>query len=187
MSDEVREDDHEPEIESPPVPSDEVAAALCARFEGSVFCESHGQPVVYLDAKHWADAAQYLRDEERFTMCVDITAVDHLSTGVRGTPSTVVAERFEMVANFLSHSRNRRVRLMTQLGADNPTVASLTSIYPGCNFPERETFDLLGIVFEGHPDLVRILMPEEWVGHPLRKDYAPARVPVTFKGDPSPR
>ena len=187
MSDEVREADHEPEIDSQPVPSDEVAAALCARFDGSVFCESHGQSVVYLDAQHWAPAAQYLRDHERFTMCVDITAVDHLTTGVRSTPDGVVAQRFEMVANFLSHVRNRRIRLMTQLEATTPTIASLTPIYPGCNFPERETFDLLGIDFVGHPELTRIQMPEEWEGHPLRKDYAPARVPVTFKGDPSPR
>lgn len=187
MSDEVREDDHEPEIEAPPVPSDEVAAALCARFEGSVFSDSHNQPVVYIETKHWAPAAQYLRDEERFTMCVDITAVDHLTTAVRSTPAAVHAQRFEVVANFLSHARNRRIRLITQLSLDDATIASLTPMYPGCNFPEREVFDLLGIVFEGHPDLTRIQMPEEWEGHPLRKDYAPARVPVTFKGDPSPR
>ena len=187
MSDEVREEDHEPEIETPPVPSDEVAAALCARFDGSIFFESHGQPVVYLEARHWAPAAQYLRDEERFTMCVDITAIDHLTTAVRSTPGGVDAQRFEVVANFLSHARNRRIRLITQLSADAPTIASITPIYAGCNFPERETFDLLGITFEGHPELIRIQMPDEWEGHPLRKDYAPARVPVTFKGDPSPR
>ena len=71
--------------------------------------------------------------------------------------------------------------------ADDTTIASITPIYPGVDFAEREIFDLYGIDFAGHPDLTRILMPDDWVGHPLRKDDAPARVPVTFKGDPGPR
>jgi len=93
----------------------------------------------------------------------------------------------EIVANFLSHPRNRRIRLIAQVPADDTTIASITPIYPGVDFAERETFDLYGIDFPGHPELTRILMPDDWVGHPLRKDDAPARVPVTFKGDPGPR
>lgn len=172
---------------APAPPSDEVAAAVLARFPGAVFHESHGQPVVYVDRAQWLDVARFLRDEQRFTMCVDVTAVDHLLDGERHRPAGVVVERFEVVANFLSHARNRRLRVICELPADAPTVASLTEVYPGTNFPEREAYDLFGIEFEGHPDLTRILMPDDWSGHPLRKDYAPARVPVTFKGDPSPR
>ena len=79
------------------------------------------------------------------------------------------------------------MRVIAQVPADDPSIPSLTGVYLGANFPEREAFDMFGVDFTGHPDMTRILMPDDWVGHPLRKDNAPARVPVTFKGDPSPR
>jgi NADH:ubiquinone oxidoreductase subunit C len=181
---EVHEDDAAPE---PPVPSDEVAAALVAQFPDGVFVESHGQPVVHVPREQWHDVAAFLRDEQQFTQCVDVTAVDHLVSPARATPDGVTAERFEVVANFLSHVRNRRVRVIAQVPVDDPTIASTTDLYPGVDFAEREVYDLFGIEFTGHPELARILMPDDWVGYPLRKDDAPARVPVTFKGDPSPR
>ena len=184
----AREDVHEPETpDVPAVPDDEVAAALVARFQGAVFARSHGQPVVYVDRSVFAEVAQFLRDEQQFTMCVDVTATDHLLDGERYTPVGAAAERFEVVANYLSHVRNRRVRVICAVPESDASVPSLTSVYPGANFPERETFDLYGIEFSGHPDLTRILMPDDWDGHPLRKDYPSARVPVTFKGDPHPR
>ena len=117
----------------------------------------------------------------------DVTVVDHLLDGVRAVVVGVQPERYEVVANYLSHARNRRVRVITQVPADDPQLPSLVDVYPGANFPEREVFDMYGIEFTGHPDMTRILMPDDWIGHPLRKDNAPARVPVTFKGDPSPR
>src|ERR1700675_1550983 len=101
--DEPREDEHKPE---PPPVGDEVAAALLARFEGSVFHLSHGQPVVYLDRTLWAEAATFLRDEQQFTMLLDVTAVDHLLDIERLEISGVVPERYEVVANYLSHPRN---------------------------------------------------------------------------------
>lgn len=184
--DNAREEDHEPEA-GVTAPADEVAAAVLGQFPGSVFVESHGQSVVYVDRAQFAEVAQYLRDEQQFTMCVDVTATDYLLTGLRYRPDGVTLERFEVVANYLSHVRNRRIRVICQVAAEDPTVPSLTGVYMGANFPERETFDLYGISFDGHPDLVRILMPDDWHGHPLRKDDAPGRVPVTFKGDPNPR
>ena len=185
---EAREEVHEDEaVHEPPVPSDEVAAALVAQFPDGVFTESHGQPVVYVPREQWHDVAAFLRDEQQFTQCVDIAGVDQLVAPARAIPAGVTPERFEVVANFLSHARNRRIRLIAQLPGDDPTIASITDLYPGVNFAERETYDLFGVEFTGHPDLTRILMPDDWLGHPLRKDDSPARVPVTFKGDPSPR
>ena len=186
----AREQDHElgavPD-EAPVVPSDEVAAALLVQFPDGVFFESHGQPVVHLPREHWHDVAAFLRDEQQFTQCVDVAAVDHAVAPTRATPPAVNAERFEVVANFLSHARNRRIRVIAQVPFEEPSIASITDLYPGVNFAERETYDLFGVEFTGHPDLTRILMPDDWLGHPLRKDDSPARVPVTFKGAPSQR
>jgi NADH:ubiquinone oxidoreductase subunit C len=181
----AREEDHE--VEAPAVPSDEVAATVVERFPGTVFVESHGQPVVHVQRDAWHDVAAFLRDEQQFLQCVDVTGVDQLVAAARAVPDGVTAARYEVVANFLSHARNRRIRVIAQVPADEPSVASLADLYPGLNFAEREVYDLFGIEFTGHPDLTRILMPDDWIGYPLRKDDAPARVPVTFKGDPSPR
>jgi NADH:ubiquinone oxidoreductase subunit C len=182
---EPREETHEPAV-GPAPPDDEVAAALLERFEDAVFVSSHGQPVVHLDRSRWRDAASFLRDEQQFEMGMDVTAVDHLTAVDRARPPGVRTERFEVVGNFLSHARHRRVRLICQVPEADPEVASLTPVYPGLNFAEREVYDMFGISFVDHPDLTRILMPDDWVGHPLRKDDAPARVPVTFKEDPRP-
>ncbi len=170
-----------------PAPDDDVAAALIERFPDVLFFRSHTQPVLHVPRGRWHDVAQSLRDDESFDQCVDVIAVDHLVDPARLVAPGVDPERFEVVTNFLSHTRNRRIRCIAQVPADDPVIASLVDLYPGLSFPERETYDLFGIRFEGHPDLTRILMPDDWIGHPLRKDDAPARVPVTFKEDPSPR
>ena len=116
-----------------------------------------------------------------FTMCVDLTAVDYLLHGGRSVPSDVVAQRFEVVVNLLSISKRERVRVRLQV-AEGESVPSLFDIHPSTEAMEREVFDMFGIVFDGHPDLTRILMPEDWEGHPLRKDYSQGRIPVQFKG-----
>ena len=178
-----REDLHELE----PPPADDVAAAVVSRFEGARFVESHGQPVVYVPRDRWHEVLGSLRDDERFTQCLDVTAVDHLVDVERIVPPGVAGERFEVVANLLSHPRNRRIRVICEVPADDAAVDSIVDVFPGMAFAEREVFDLFGVTFTGHRDLTRILMPDDWVGYPLRKDDAPARVPVTFKEDPSPR
>lgn len=122
-----------------------------------------------------------------FEMASDLCGVDYLTFPTRSLPDGVVGERFEVVVNLLSMSKRQRVRLRVQVPEADPTVDSLFELYPGTEAMEREAFDLLGIHFTGHPDLSRILLPEEWEGHPLRKDYGIGRVPVQFKSTPGPR
>ena len=81
----------------------------------------------------------------------------------------------------------QRVRIRVQVPESDPTSTAITDIYPGTDAMEREAYDMLGIVFADHPDMTRILMPEDWEGHPLRKDYGVGRVPVQFKEAPGPR
>lgn len=122
-----------------------------------------------------------------FEMLADLCAVDYLSHPGRDLPPGVEPERFEVVVNLLSLSQRRRVRVRVQVPEADPAVPSVVDLYPGADAMEREAFDLMGIRFAGHPDLTRILMPEDWEGHPLRKDYGVGRVPVQFKGAPGPR
>jgi NADH-quinone oxidoreductase subunit C len=132
------------------------------------------------------DLVAALRDDG-FEMCADLCAVDYLTHASRALPDGVVGERFEVVVNLLSLSRKQRARIRVQVPERDPEVASLFDIYPGTEAMEREAFDMFGVLFSNHPDLTRILMPEEWEGHPLRKDYDVGRVPVQFKAAPGPR
>ena len=100
--------------------------------------------------------------DEGYEMMVDLTAVDWFR---KKEP------RFEVIVNLLSLSKNLRKTIKVQVQDDTLTIPSITDIYPGANFYEREVFDMFGIIFENHPELTRILMPDDWVGHPLRKDY----------------
>lgn len=122
-----------------------------------------------------------------FELCADLCAVDYLTHPGRNLPEGVQPERFEVVVNLLSMSKRQRVRIRVQVPKHDCAVDSLFSVYPGTEALEREAFDLFGVLFTDHPDLTRILMPEEWEGHPLRKDYGIGRVPVQFKEAPGPR
>jgi NADH-quinone oxidoreductase subunit C len=125
--------------------------------------------------------------DQGFELCADLCAVDYLGHPGRSLPEGVTPERFEVVVNLLSLSQARRARVRVQVPEPDPSVPTLFDLYPGVEAMEREAFDLFGVVFEGHPDLTRILLPEEWEGHPLRKDYGVGRVPVQFKEAPGPR
>lgn len=144
------------------------------------------------DAAFFPTPDQYLGlatalKDDGFEMCVDVCGVDYLEHHERYVPAGIVPTRFEVVTNFLSLSRKLRARVRVQAGTSSPRVDSLFHVYPGTEAAERETFDMFGILFDGHPDLTRILMPEEWEGHPLRKDYGVGHVPVQFKEAPGPR
>ena len=136
--------------------------------------------------EQYLDVVGSLRDGG-FETCADLCAVDYLTHPGRTLPDGVAAERFEVVVNLLSLSQVRRVRVRLQVPADDAVAPTLFDLYPGTEAMEREAYDLFGIVFTGHPDMTRILMPEDWEGHPLRKDYGVGRVPVQFKQAPGPR
>ena len=110
-----------------------------------------------------------------FEMMVDLTVVDWFR---KKEP------RFEVVIQFLSTSQNMRKTVKVFVNDEDLTLSSITEIYPSANFYEREAFDMFGIIFENHPDLTRILMPDDWEGHPLRKNYGSGRIPVQFKNAP---
>jgi NADH-quinone oxidoreductase subunit C len=154
-----------------PLPDHPALRSLFESFEAVSWVRSLGQEVARVPPESWADFALAAKDAG-FEMCVDVTVVDWM----RERP-----ERFEIVANLLSMEHKLRLRVTTTAGRIDPSVASLVPIWPGANFAEREAYDMFGVIFEGHPDLTRILMPDEWEGHPLRKDFGVGSVPVQFK------
>ncbi len=153
---------------------------------GAPLTRSRGQDVIHPSRETYVEVVQALRDDG-FEMCIDVTAVDYLVDPARDLPDGMTPERFEIVVNLLSIEQRRRIRLRVQVPASDPIVPSLFDLYPGTEAMEREVYDMFGIRFDGHPDLTRILMPEEWEGHPLRKDYPIGRVPVQFKHPPATR
>ncbi|MGD2100860.1 MAG: NADH-quinone oxidoreductase subunit C [Acidimicrobiia bacterium] len=148
-----------------------ILSQLAEAFESVTWEESHGQSVVRVPAEEWGVFGQAAK-EAGFEVCSDVTAVDWLRSR---------SERYEVVANLVSMRHRVRLRMITTVGREDPTITSLTPIWPGAGFAEREVYDMFGITFEGHPDLTRILMPDDWEGHPLRKDYGVGMVPVQFK------
>jgi NADH-quinone oxidoreductase subunit C len=141
----------------------EVARLLAANAEAiSAAKYDRDELTVWVDRAFIREAVALLRDdaELRYNFFADLTCVDWHPT----------IPRFEVCYHLLSIPRKARVRLKVRLAEDEP-IESITSVWPSADFYEREVFDLFGIRFVGHPNLKRILMPEDWEGHPLRKDY----------------
>lgn len=175
----VTQDEVEEAIEEtavPDLPADPILAELAGSFATVEFTSF--QPMV----GPRQDTATVPRDDllefiqavkdAGFETFIDLCAVDHLNR----------VPRYDIVVNVLSMQHAQRLLVKVGIPGDQPSVASITPIYTGANFYEREAWDLFGIVFEGHTDLTRILLPDEWEGHPLRKNYSVGAVPVQFKG-----
>ncbi len=166
---------------------DVVEAAGPELAYGCPVTYANEQRVIHPSREQWLQVASDLF-RDGWNMCVDVTAVDYLTfQGRRSLPAGVTPERYELVASFISHERRNRIRARVQVPESDPTIDSLYSTFPGTDTLEREVYDLMGIVFENHPDLSRIMMPEHWEGHPLRKDFATGTIPVQFKGSPASR
>jgi NADH-quinone oxidoreductase subunit C len=151
-------------------------------MHGCPMTDSNGQTVLHPSRQQYVGVVRALLDEG-YEMCVDVTAVDYLLMPERAMPDGLTAERFEVVVNLLSLSARRRIRLRVQVPQGDPSIETLFDLHPGSEAMEREVFDMFGITFTNHPDLTRILMPEDWEGYPLRKDYDTGAIPVQFSGD----
>lgn len=123
--------------------------------------ENIDMPVIVVDSKHILDVIKTLYEEFNFKMLVDLTAVDWLNKRDK---------RFEVVYHLRNLDENKRIRVKIQVD-ENEEVDSITSIYKGANWLEREVYDMFGIKFKNHPNLERILLWDEFPGHPLRKDF----------------
>ena len=151
-------------------------------MHGCPMTESFGQTVLHPTREQYVGVVRALLDDG-YEMCVDVTAADYLLSPRRNLPEGIEPERFEVVVNLLSFSLRQRIRIRVQVPADDPFIESLFDLHPGTEAMEREVYDMFGISFENHPDLTRILMPEDWEGHPLRKDYDTGAIPVQFSTD----
>jgi NADH-quinone oxidoreductase subunit C len=135
-----------------------------------------GELTLYVRSESIIDVLTVLRNDPklRFEMCASLSGVDYLDDPT--------GRRLHVVYHLLSMTFRRRIRLEVSVTAENPHVPSATEVYPTANWQEREAWDFFGIVFDGHPGLTRIEMPDDWPGHPQRKDYPLGGVPVEYKG-----
>ncbi|WP_018252580.1 NADH-quinone oxidoreductase subunit C [Salinispora mooreana] len=134
-----------------------------------------GELTLHIRSERIAEVCQVMRDDLslRFELCSSVSAVDYLGADTR---------RLHVVYQLTSMTYRRQVRLEAAVSAEEPHLPSVTSIYPTADWQEREAYDMFGVIFDGHPGLTRILMPDDWEGHPQRKDYPLGGVPVEYKG-----
>ena len=157
---------------------DEMGAALAERGVGGAVEQitiDRGEITFYVDRDRVLDLCRTLRDDDalRFELCSSVSGVDY---------GADVVWRLHVVYQLLSMTYRRRIRLEVSLDVDDAHVPSVVEVYPTADWHERETWDMFGVVFDGHPALTRILMPDDWDGHPQRKDYPLGGIPVEYKG-----
>jgi NADH-quinone oxidoreductase subunit C len=158
---------------------DDVYDALAEAFPGlddaiEKVIVDRGELTLHIVPEKVAEICQVMRDDEslRFELCSSVSAVDYLGSDDR---------RLHVIYQLTSMTFRRRVRLEVAVEADGH-VPSVTAVYPTSDWQEREAYDMFGVIFDGHPNLTRILMPDDWEGHPQRKDYPLGGVPVEYKG-----
>jgi NADH-quinone oxidoreductase subunit C len=154
-----------PPKEAPPKPEpleNDLVRRYKTRFGDALreAWQDRKQAILVVDGARLDEIAKFTRDDEQFNLLSDLTAVDWPKR----------EKRFDLVLNLYSFKKNERLRLKVFLG-DGERVPSVSSVWPTANWLEREVYDMFGIVFDGHPNLKRILLPDEWQGFPLRKDY----------------
>ncbi|MGC5031576.1 NADH-quinone oxidoreductase subunit C [Micromonospora sp. DT229] len=134
-----------------------------------------GELTLHIRPERIAEVCQVMRDDPalRFELCSSVSGVDYLGADAR---------RLHVVYLLTSMTYRRRVRLEVAVSAEEPHLPSVTAVYPTADWQEREAYDMFGVIFDGHPALTRILMPDDWEGHPQRKDYPLGGVPVEYKG-----
>jgi NADH-quinone oxidoreductase subunit C len=148
---------------SPPLPATEIGERIRSRFGEDVLEASDAldQAVVRITPERYRDLIQSLRDDSAFA-CDFLDFVGGVDRGEEG---------FDVVVQVYSTTRHHQVRVKLAAPAEDPVVPSISDLYPGANWHERETWELFGIRFDGHPQLVKLLLPEQFEGHPLRKDF----------------
>lgn len=152
----------------------DIVEVIKEKFSDAIASSStdRGESTVVVDPSKWPSVAKWLASDSGFSFLSDLCGVDRLGS----------SPRFEIVYSLTDMGNPRRLRIRVPVpDGEPPKMKSVTEIWPTSNWMEREAFDMFGIVFDGHPDLTRILMPDEWEGHPLRKDYAVGKVPVEYK------
>jgi len=136
-----------------------------------------GELTLHIKRVRLMEVALILRDKLLFEMCLGVSGAHYPADENR---------ELHAVYHQLSMTKNQRIRLEVSVPDSDPHLASLVEVWAGCNWNERETFDMFGIIFDGHPGLTRILMPDDWRGHPQRKDYALGGISVEYKGAETP-
>ncbi len=158
---------------------DELVDALAATYPAfgqavTKIVVDRGELTLNVEREHLLNIASALRNDPslRFELCSSVSGVDYLGS----------ARRLRSVYHLTSMTFRRRVRLEVAVTAEDPHVPSVTALYPTADWQERETYDMFGIIYDGHPALTRILMPDDWDGFPQRKDYPLGGIPVQYKG-----
>jgi NADH-quinone oxidoreductase subunit C len=179
-----------------PLSLEVLEARLAERFDGLSFDLQHGELTVFAQPGQLVDLLTFCRDDEQLSceMLSDLSGVhwptgDHVverQVSTTGWPEYRVSrDRGVIEVDYVLRSVTRNHRLRVTVGTDDtePRLPSVVGVYPTANFHEREVYDFFGVEFEGHPNLQRILMPDDWLGHPHRKDYPLGGVDVHYKND----